>query len=156
MYVVIYNIHVCMYMYMYVCCCMYMYACTCMCVVIFMLYMLMRNAEGRKKEASKVKQTTKQSNTAHPRQSPFQRKMSCLGWDHMYMYMCIHHSRHALHVYSPRPCPPDELHYHINLVDLLSMCTEGKNVTTEMNCHSLLPLDEIVRVVAHQDCIPEV
>ena len=29
----------------------------------------MRDEEGRKKEASKVKQTTRQSNTAHPRQS---------------------------------------------------------------------------------------
>ena len=32
----------------------------------------------RKKEANKVKQTTRQSNTAHPRQSLFLRKMSCL------------------------------------------------------------------------------
>ena len=37
--------------------------------------------ERRKKEASKIKQTTRQSNTAHPRQSLFLRKMSCLGWD---------------------------------------------------------------------------
>ena len=37
--------------------------------------------ERRKKEASKVKQTTRQSNTAHPRQSLFLRKMSCLRWD---------------------------------------------------------------------------
>ena len=37
--------------------------------------------EGRKKEASKIKQTTRQSNTAHPRQSLFLRRMSCLGWD---------------------------------------------------------------------------
>ena len=44
-------------------------------------YMLVRDAKGRKKEASKVKQTTKQSNTTHPRQSIFQIKMSCLGWD---------------------------------------------------------------------------
>ena len=43
------------------------------------MHVLMR--EGRKKEASKVKQTTRQSNTAHPRQSLFLRKMSCLGWD---------------------------------------------------------------------------
>ena len=35
--------------------------------------------EGRKKEARKVKQT-RQSNTAHPRQSLFLRKMSCLGY----------------------------------------------------------------------------
>ena len=34
-------------------------------------YMLMRDAEGRKKEAIKVKQTTRQSNTTHPRQSFF-------------------------------------------------------------------------------------
>ena len=33
--------------------------------------MLMRDAEGRKEEASKVKQTTKQSNT-HPRQSKYE------------------------------------------------------------------------------------
>ena len=36
------------------------------------------------------------------------------------------------------------------------MCTEGKNVATEMKCTSLLPLDEIVRVVTNLDCIPEV
>ena len=35
----------------------------------------------KKKETSKVIQTTKQSNRAHPRQSLFQIKMSCLGWD---------------------------------------------------------------------------
>ena len=46
--------------------------------------------------------------------------------------------------------------YHINLVELLACCTEGKNVYTEIKCHSLLPLDDIVRVVTHPDCIPEV
>ncbi|KAG1683402.1 Inositol 1,4,5-trisphosphate receptor [Nymphon striatum] len=46
--------------------------------------------------------------------------------------------------------------YHINLVKLLACCTEGKNVYTEIKCHSLLPLDDIVRVVTHIDCIPEV
>ena len=48
------------------------------------------------------------------------------------------------------------LQYHINLVQLLALCTEGKNVYTEIKCHSLLPLDDIVRVVTHSDCIPEV
>ncbi|PVD24858.1 hypothetical protein C0Q70_15345 [Pomacea canaliculata] len=48
------------------------------------------------------------------------------------------------------------LQYHINLVQLLALCTEGKNVYTEIKCHSLLPLDDIVRVVTHRDCIPEV
>ena len=37
--------------------------------------------ERLKKEASKVKQKTRQSNTAHPRQSLFLEKMSCLRWD---------------------------------------------------------------------------
>ncbi|XP_071809962.1 inositol 1,4,5-trisphosphate receptor-like isoform X2 [Asterias amurensis] len=46
--------------------------------------------------------------------------------------------------------------YHINLVHLLACCTEGKNVYTEIKCHSLLPLDDIVRVATHEDCLPEV
>ncbi|KAL5013970.1 hypothetical protein ScPMuIL_008240, partial [Solemya velum] len=49
-----------------------------------------------------------------------------------------------------------QLIYHINLVQLLALCTEGKNVYTEIKCHSLLPLDDIVRVVTHEICIPEV
>ena len=52
--------------------------------------------------------------------------------------------------------PNSPLQYHINLVQLLACCTEGKNVYTEIKCHSLLPLDDIVRVVSHPDCIPEV
>ena len=40
--------------------------------------------EETKKQARSNKQT-RQSNTAHPRQSLFLEKMSCLGWD-MYMY----------------------------------------------------------------------
>lgn len=52
--------------------------------------------------------------------------------------------------------PDGLLLYHINLVQLLAYCTEGKNVYTEIKCHSLLPLDDIVKVVTHPDCIPEV
>ncbi|XP_027017220.1 inositol 1,4,5-trisphosphate receptor type 2 isoform X2 [Tachysurus fulvidraco] len=48
------------------------------------------------------------------------------------------------------------LAYHNNLVELLAACTEGKNVYTEIKCNSLLPLDDIVKVVTHDDCIPEV
>lgn len=47
------------------------------------------------------------------------------------------------------------LHYHINLVKLLSSCTEGKNVFTEIKCHSLLSLDDIIQVVTHEYCIAE-
>ncbi|XP_010888608.2 inositol 1,4,5-trisphosphate receptor type 2 isoform X3 [Esox lucius] len=48
------------------------------------------------------------------------------------------------------------LAYHNTLVELLAACTEGKNVYTELKCTSLLPLDDIVKVVTHDDCIPEV
>jgi len=48
------------------------------------------------------------------------------------------------------------LRYHVELVKLLACCTMGKNVYTEIKCHSLLPLDDIVAVVSHPDCIPEV
>ena len=49
-----------------------------------------------------------------------------------------------------------KLRYHMELVNLLSNCTEGKNASTEIQCHSLLPLDDIVAVVQNRDCIPEV
>ncbi|XP_056413537.1 inositol 1,4,5-trisphosphate receptor type 3 isoform X2 [Hyla sarda] len=48
------------------------------------------------------------------------------------------------------------LMYHISLVDLLAACAEGKNVYTEIKCTSLLPLEDVVRVVTHEDCITEV
>uniref|UniRef100_A0A3Q3J9U7 Inositol 1,4,5-trisphosphate receptor n=1 Tax=Monopterus albus TaxID=43700 RepID=A0A3Q3J9U7_MONAL len=48
------------------------------------------------------------------------------------------------------------LAYHNTLVELLAACTEGKNVYTELKCNSLLPLDDIVKVVTHDTCVPEV
>ncbi|XP_044006892.1 inositol 1,4,5-trisphosphate receptor isoform X3 [Aphidius gifuensis] len=48
------------------------------------------------------------------------------------------------------------LKYHVELVKLLACCTMGKNVNTEIKCHSLLPLDDIVAMVSHIDCLPEV
>nr|XP_019594220.1 PREDICTED: inositol 1,4,5-trisphosphate receptor type 3 [Rhinolophus sinicus] len=47
------------------------------------------------------------------------------------------------------------LMYHISLVDLLAACAEGKNVYTEIKCTSLLPLEDVVSVVTHEDCITE-
>ncbi|KAM7308325.1 inositol 1,4,5-trisphosphate receptor type 1 isoform X2 [Ixodes scapularis] len=52
--------------------------------------------------------------------------------------------------------PGGPLRYHVDLVRLLACCTEGKNVFTEIKCHSLLSLDDICRVVSHPDCLPEV
>ena len=50
----------------------------------------------------------------------------------------------------------DELQYHCELVQLLSCCTEGKNYSTEIKCHGLLPLDDISRVMTHESCLPQV
>lgn len=55
------------------------------------------------------------------------------------------------------PLPDDSpLKYHVELVKLLACCTMGKNVYTEIKCNNLLSLDDIVTVICHPDCIPEV
>ena len=87
----VHNIHVYVYVYCTLHPCVYtrsvnhMY-CTCTVYTCFN-----ERREGRKKETNKVKQTTRQSNTTHPRQSLFLIKMSCLGWDsnHLYMYSLV-------------------------------------------------------------------
>ena len=45
---------------------------------VVIIYMLMRDVEGRKKEVSKAIQTTSQSNTTHPKQSS--QKCATSGW----------------------------------------------------------------------------
>ena len=59
---------------------------------------------------------------------------------------------------SERECCAEDgpLRYHLQLVKLLAACTEGKNVYTEIKCNSLLPLEDVVNIVIHDDCIPEV
>ena len=42
------------------------------------------------------------------------------------------------------PPPDSPLLYHIELVRLLSMCTGGRNNFTELKCHNLMSLDDIV------------
>ncbi len=55
-----------------------------------------------------------------------------------------------------RSDPNSLLNYHIQLVHLLAMCTEGKNASTEIKCHSLIGLDDLVLIITHPNCIPEV
>ena len=45
------------------------------------LNVLMRDEKEERKKQARSNKQTKQSNTAHPRQSLFLEKMSCLGWD---------------------------------------------------------------------------
>ncbi|KRX66923.1 Inositol 1,4,5-trisphosphate receptor itr-1, partial [Trichinella sp. T9] len=51
-------------------------------------------------------------------------------------------------------CNP--LRYHIELVRLLALCTVGKNVTTELQCASHIPLEHIVRVITDEQCFYEI
>ena len=61
------------------------------------IHVLMRDEkEGRKKQARSNKQT-RQSNTAHPRQSLFPRKMSCLGSTQT--HDILHSRQSTLHVH---------------------------------------------------------
>ncbi|KAM7363236.1 inositol 1,4,5,-trisphosphate receptor isoform 1-T15 [Cochliomyia hominivorax] len=48
------------------------------------------------------------------------------------------------------------LKYHVELVKLLACCTMGKNLYTEIKCNNLLSLDDIVAIICHPACIPEV
>ena len=52
----------------------HVYTCTC-------IHVLMRDEKGGRNKQARSNKQTRQSNTAHPRQSLFLRKMSCLGWD---------------------------------------------------------------------------
>ena len=62
--------------------------------------------EERKKQARSNKQT-RQSNTAHPRQSLFLEKMSCLRWDSMHMYIHMYlQGKRLVAIYSK-----DAIHY---------------------------------------------
>ena len=49
-----------------------------------------------------------------------------------------------------------DLAYHIGLIRLLGFCTEGKNDATEIKCHCILPLPDVIGVITHPKCIPEV
>lgn len=42
------------------------------------------------------------------------------------------------------------------MTSLFLILTSQLRRYTEIKCHSLLPLDEIVHIATHQDCIPEI
>jgi hypothetical protein len=50
----------------------------------------------------------------------------------------------------------NQLNFNLNLVRLLSNCTAGKNTFTEIKCHSILPLEDIEKVVLNKSCLIEV
>ncbi|CDW52771.1 inositol 1,4,5 trisphosphate receptor type 1 [Trichuris trichiura] len=45
--------------------------------------------------------------------------------------------------------------YHIELIRLLALCTVGRNVTTELQCASHVPLEHIVHVISNSNCFFE-
>ena len=86
------------------CMCMYMYVCAgcihCTCEILYMhgIYMLMRDAEGRRKEASKAILTIKQSNTV-----TFPKKKAASGG------IRTHNTPHSRHTCNALPC----IHVHV-------------------------------------------
>ena len=48
-----------------------------------------------------------------------------------------------------------ELVYHVNLVELLAICTEGRNLDTEIRCQSILSLETVALVITHDESPPE-
>ena len=111
---------VCVYIYIYIYIYIYMYyVCVCVhvCMLVIMqhvqharesLYMfLMRDEKEERKKQARSNKQTRQSNTAHTRQSLFLEKMSCLGWDSnprhsTYMYINNHVYRNTR--YRKRRC----------------------------------------------------
>ena len=50
----------------------------------------------------------------------------------------------------------NQISFQVNLIQLLSNCTAGKNTFTEIKCHSILPLEDIEKVVLNKNCLIEV
>ena len=48
-----------------------------------------------------------------------------------------------------------ELTYHVELVELLAICTEGRNLDTEIRCQSILSMETVALVIAHDESPPE-
>ncbi|OQV23241.1 Inositol 1,4,5-trisphosphate receptor type 1 [Hypsibius exemplaris] len=51
------------------------------------------------------------------------------------------------------PYPDSLLLYHVEVIRLLSMCTGGKNNFTELKCHNLMSLEDIVSLIQHKQCL---
>ena len=60
----------------------------------FSVHVFMRDEKEERKKQARSNKQTRQRNTAHPRQSLFIEKMSCLGWDsnprHSILQTCIY------------------------------------------------------------------
>ena len=137
------------------------------------MHVLMRDEKrGRKKQARSNKQQLRQSNSAHPRQSLFLRKMSCLGWDSnprhstlltecstIYMYTCtLHtHTLEVVGVVSPSGRAATEHHLILcegtrlvreHILDLAQVLIDVESTTlerpvTRFIVHLHVPVDEV-------------
>ena len=98
--------------------------------------------EERKKQARSNKQT-RQSNTAHPRQSLFLEKMSCLGWDSNPRHVHVHVGEREIS-YMPEPI------YAPHLVNVL-VFSEGLACTCTCRVRSA-PVVHLVTMGTWQEC----
>ncbi|CAB3242639.1 unnamed protein product [Arctia plantaginis] len=118
-------------------------------------------SRGRKPEYLHFLQTIVHADTQYIRRSQdlVMQEMVNAGEDVLIFYndkVSFNYFLQMMRLYRKNHEMPEALRYHIQLVKLLTCCTMGKNVYTEIKCHSLLPLDDIVSMITHPDCIPEV
>lgn len=57
---------------------------------------------------------------------------------------------------SLEPTSSQQLQFHINLIKVLISCTMGKNTFTEIKCHTILPLEDIEKIVTYKHCLIQV
>ena len=122
------------------------------------MYMLTSGAEGRKKEASKVIQTTKQSNTTHQRQSLFRASFGGIQTHHtlytrqstvdMYMYMYIHTHIHVyIHMYT---CTHVYMYNYMGTPCLHLDCILWPHLS-QNGAEQLLPLLQLLGILTEEE-----
>ncbi len=71
------------------------------------------------------------------------------------LILMMQKSHSSLHE-DPHSEANNQINFQINLIQLLSNCTAGKNTFTEIKCHSILTLEDIEKVVLNKNCLIEV
>ena len=69
----------------------------------------------------------------------------------------IHHLVNLMEEHTRAQEPISEaLDYHLQLMRLLVACTAGKNAITEIKCQSLIPIENIIKILLLESALVEV
>jgi len=55
---------------------------------------------------------------------------------------------------SPEAGDQQKFDFHLTLVELLTLCSWGKNAYTEIQCHNFLPLTSVIETIVDEDTLP--